>query len=154
MNIKLINIVLTLLTILLTGCGEKYALDRQMEELCKKDGGVKIYETVELPAEMFDELGNLKAKKYVRKNDDYIVQIADVYENSSESTEIKKGDPLKGEGRLTRIHSTVVRTSDKKLLAEMVEYNRAGGDLFVIGHHTQSHCPIEPIDVINKVFRK
>ena len=28
-----------------------------MEELCKADGGVKIYETVTLPPEMFDQWG-------------------------------------------------------------------------------------------------
>ena len=43
--------------ILLSGC-EKFALDRQMEELCKKDGGVKVYETVTLPPEMFDQWGD------------------------------------------------------------------------------------------------
>ena len=42
--------------LLLTVC-EKFALDRQMEELCKKGGGVKVYETVTLPPEMFDQWG-------------------------------------------------------------------------------------------------
>ena len=37
------------LTTALAGC-ERWSLDRQMEELCKKDGGIKVYETVTLPA--------------------------------------------------------------------------------------------------------
>lgn len=37
----------------LAGC-EKYALDRQMAELCKKDGGLEVYETVTLPRSAFD----------------------------------------------------------------------------------------------------
>ncbi len=50
-------VVVTFAALALSGC-EKFALDRQMEELCKKDGGVKIYETVTLPASMFDRLGD------------------------------------------------------------------------------------------------
>ena len=43
--VAIATIVAMLVT--LSGC-ERYALNRQMEELCKKDGGVKIYETVTL----------------------------------------------------------------------------------------------------------
>ncbi len=46
--------LITVLT--LTGC-EKDELDRQMEALCAKDGGNKVYETVALPADMFSESG-------------------------------------------------------------------------------------------------
>ena len=42
---------------LISGC-EKFELDRQMEELCKKDGGVRVYETVKLPPELFDQNGD------------------------------------------------------------------------------------------------
>lgn len=31
--------------------GEKWLLDRQVRELCAKDGGVKVYETMRLPPE-------------------------------------------------------------------------------------------------------
>ena len=37
--------------------GEKAVLDRQVRELCAKDGGIKVYETVKLPAEKFNEWG-------------------------------------------------------------------------------------------------
>lgn len=36
------------LTVVLGGC-ERWALDRQMEEMCRKDGGVKVYEKVRDP---------------------------------------------------------------------------------------------------------
>ena len=55
-----VNVLFVLLAaVAISGC-EKYALDRQMEELCKKDGGVRIFEHVKLPANRFDEHGNLK----------------------------------------------------------------------------------------------
>jgi len=58
-NSSLTNLTLGTVAMIfvLTGC-EKFALDRQMEDLCKKDGGVKVYETVTLPASMFDQLGD------------------------------------------------------------------------------------------------
>jgi hypothetical protein len=155
MNISLSKVTLLVLSVYLSaGCAEKHELDRQMEELCKKDGGVKIYETVKLSPEMFDDLGNLKAIKPVRKNGAYVTQIADVYEQSSETVIIKDGDLQKREGRLTRNYTVLIHVTNKKKLAEKISYSRVGGDLFVLGHHTQAHCPKEPIDLIEKVFSK
>lgn len=42
----------------LTGC-EKAALDRQVMELCAKDGGVTVYETVPLTPELLDWAGRI-----------------------------------------------------------------------------------------------
>lgn len=39
--------------------GEKWLLDRQVRELCAKDGNVKVYETVRLPAEKFNSYGQI-----------------------------------------------------------------------------------------------
>lgn len=58
---------------------EKDHLNAQMAELCKKDGGVKVYETVKLPAEMFDESGNLKNRKPIKENGHYVVHIGNEY---------------------------------------------------------------------------
>ena len=43
---------------LLTGC-EKARFDQQVKELCAKDGGVKVYETVKMPAEKFNQWGQI-----------------------------------------------------------------------------------------------
>lgn len=42
--------------LLLAGC-EKARLDAQVKELCAKDGGIKVYETVKLPADRFNQWG-------------------------------------------------------------------------------------------------
>ena len=45
--------------LLLLGC-EQARVDAQMEELCKQDGGMKIYEKVVLPEDQFTEYGDVK----------------------------------------------------------------------------------------------
>lgn len=41
------------------GGGRMYYYDIQVSSLCAKDGGVKVYETVKLPAERFDQWGQI-----------------------------------------------------------------------------------------------
>lgn len=133
---------------------EKDHLNAQMAELCKKDGGVKIYETVKLPPEMFDDLGNLKAGKNLRKGEEYVTQFAGAYELITENKVLKDGDSLKGEGRLARHHIKLLRMSDQKLIAEMVDYNRAGGDRWFAGMPSQDTCKLEAGNFLYQIFRK
>ncbi len=37
--------------------GEKVLMDRKVDRLCSKDGGIEVYETVVLPSERFDKWG-------------------------------------------------------------------------------------------------
>ncbi|MDO8962269.1 MAG: hypothetical protein Q7V02_09210 [Methylophilus sp.] len=133
---------------------EKDHLNAQMAELCKKDGGVKVYETVKLPAEMFDDLGNLKAGVNVRKGEQYVTQFAGAYELVTVPRMVlKDGDPLKGEGRLARHHSKLERISDGRLLAEVVNYYRSGGDRWFAGMPSSSTCRLNA-DFLHQVFKK
>ena len=133
---------------------EKDHLNAQMAELCKKDGGVKIYETVKLAPEMFDDLGNLKAGVNIRTSEQYVTQFAGAYELYSEPVlVIKSGDSLKGEGNLARLHTKLVRISDGKDLAETVNYYRSGGDRWFAGMPSSSTCGLD-MDYLNKVFEK
>lgn len=36
---------------------KKWRADKLVDELCAKDGGIKVYETIKLPANMFNEYG-------------------------------------------------------------------------------------------------
>lgn len=136
----------------LAGC-EKFALDRQMEELCKKDGGVKVYETVTLPPEMFDQWGDPFPGWRGRKPED---RLGSDYRYVVARTYLKSGDPLKGEGRLTRYSVTIQRNADGKLLGEAISYGRSGGDLIAYAHPTSKSCPAEQSesDLIRTVFLK
>jgi hypothetical protein len=122
----------------LVGC-ERYALDRQMEELCKKDGGIKVYETITLSPAEYDKL-----LKYVTiaKTQEDIFGPDYRYVWISEALVGKDADPEKGQGRLTRNYLKIYRRSDGKLLGEAVTYGRSGGDGFTFGFHPSSKvCP-------------
>lgn len=140
-------------TLLLPGC-EKYALDRQMEELCAKDGGVRVYEKVVLPAEMFDENGDPFPGWTSRPPEQ---RLGSDYQLDYQTTYIKQGEPLKGEGRLSRHYWKVMRKIDRKILGEGISYGRSGGDFIVLGHFTSKSCPIqfeESRALIHSVFIK
>lgn len=139
-------------SLLLAGC-EKFALDRQMEELCKKDGGIKVYETVKLPPSMFDQWGDpfpgwRGRPQGERLGTDYRYVVETVY--------LKKGDPFKGEGQLDRTTVQIFRRSDGKLLGEAMSYGRAGGDFIPYAHPTSKSCPAgqNRNDLIHSVFIK
>lgn len=133
---------------------EKDHLNAQMAELCKKDGGVKIYERVKLPVEMFNEFGSLKTPKYIKRGNEYISQVADIYELSTDTTTIKSGDPFKGQGNLARDYIKAVRVTDKKIIAEYVSYSRVGGDRWFAGMPSAENCPLSDGSLADKVFYK
>jgi hypothetical protein len=120
----------TLSGLLWLAVGEKWLADRQVRELCAKDGGVRVYETVTLPAERFDKWGNLgiRDKKYAKPTDEYYYE--------SEVHYYRRGNPT-----LLRSRSQVVRRSDGKVLGEAVSYGRGGGDLPGPWHGSSFHCP-------------
>jgi hypothetical protein len=136
------------------GC-EKFALDRQMEELCRKDAGVRVFETVSLPKEMFDQWGDpfpgWRARVLEGKPEE---RFGSGYRYLWEISTLKSGDPLKGEGRLQRHIVKIIRNADQKLLGEAVSYGRSGGDFIAYAHPTSKSCPAEQSesDLIRSVF--
>jgi len=141
-----------LLATALGGC-EKYELDRRMEELCKQDGGVHVYETVTLPPEMFDPEGYPFPGWRQRTEEN---RLDPEYRFVRQTTYLKKGEPLKGEGQLIRNSWKVIRRSDGKLLGESVLYGRSGGDFISFDHFTSKSCPsqVGNATVIQAVFIK
>lgn len=125
---------------LIGGC-EKYELDRQMEELCKKDGGTKVIEKARLPKERFDESGRIKRPPPEVTRKDPTAWFGSDFRVVSTDRYLKDGDPLKGQGVLWRTEYKLFRNADNKLLATTVMYSRRGGDLFVLGHPSSNGCP-------------
>jgi hypothetical protein len=140
------GILMTLLAIslLLAGC-EKYRLDAQVRKLCAKDGGVRVYETVLLPQNRFDEFGvvSIPAKQDAKPEDDYYYE-RDIYY-------YKTGNP-----EMWRINHRIIRRIDGKVLGESVRYTRRGGDLPGPWHESSFSCPgIKDHPAINRlVFKK
>ena len=148
-------VFVALASLILAGC-ERWALDRQMEALCKKDGGVKVYETVTLPASEFSNVGQPLAR-YSKLATTEEESLGPEYRYTSRR-EVLAGataNPERGEGRLVRVYWAINRRSDGKLLGEQVEYRRIGGDMFTFGFHPSSAaCPHVDHDISQAVFIK
>ncbi|MHB1619264.1 MAG: hypothetical protein ACYCTY_04665 [Sulfuricella sp.] len=126
-----VSVVLGLLWL---AVGEKLWLDHQVRDLCAKDGGVRVYETVTLPSEKFNQWGqpnfNIPVTPYNKLKD------ADEYYLEWEIANIKRGNPS-----LERSHFRLIRRSDQKLLGESVSYSRGGGGLPGPWHESSFICP-------------
>ena len=144
---------------LLSGCGEKYAADKEMQALCAKDGGVKIYETVTLPKSEFGRGGWGKPMdKYWSGQADPENRLGPDYRYVERSEFLRRGDTLRGEVQMIRSTEKVYRRVDGKLLGESVLYGRSGGDHFINrilgGHPSSLTCPNPPIAFLTSVFIK
>ena len=143
-----------LIAAFLSGCGEKDEADKQMLELCAKDGGVKIYETVTLPKSQFDKWGMPRGRNWDGSN--FPSTLDPEYSYSYLSEFLKRGDPLKGEVQLTKNIQEIHRQSDRKLLAESITYGRSGGDPYIAlalgGHPSGKLCPVPAKNLIAAVF--
>ncbi|WP_157040000.1 hypothetical protein [Pelobacter propionicus] len=111
----------------------KWKVDRLVDELCTKDGGSKVYETVILPVEKFDGLGLV----YVPPQSD--VKPTDEYYETNKITWIIPESNKFGSLDLFRSHTKIYRIADGKLISEHVSYARRGGDPILIPVHPSSY---------------
>ena len=127
---------LVLLLLLTTACTRgpiaKAVLDDEVRRLCAIDGGIKVYETVTLPAVEYDRYAK---RNWVlpRKEE---AKPTDLYYNVSTTHFYLEGNP-----QMARQQHSVVRRSDKKILGEMIVYGRGGGDLTGPWHGSSFYCP-------------
>lgn len=133
LKLSIRGVILIASWLLLAGC-EKARLDEQVRELCAKDGGIKVYETVTLPRERFDKYGEvpIPEKRLAKPSAEYFY-VWDIHN-------IKSGSPS-----LKRNHFKLFRRSDEKLMGEGIGYVRSGGDLPGPWHESAFHCP-DPSD--------
>lgn len=125
---KIIFVLLISITVYAMFFSEKARLDREVDRLCAIDGGIKVYETVTLPTDKFNERGEINFYKPTQRENalgpEYIFKW-DIYD-------YKKGNPSSEgpqESVMGRDHVKIIRKSDMKLLGEFVLYSRVGGDL-------------------------
>lgn len=111
--------------------GENMWLDHQVKELCAKDGGVKVYETVTLPAGMYDQ--------YSSRNwifpDKRLAKPTDEYYDEEEDNYYREGNP-----QMVRRQNRIIRRSDGKVLGEYIYYARIGGGLYGPWHGSSFSC--------------
>ena len=112
--------------------GRKAYLDYTVRELCAKDGGVKVYETVKLPRESFNQWGQVAFYRPTLMED----ALGPQYRFTWDQTFYRSGNP-----EVSRLHIQVIRRSDNKLLGEAVRYGRGGGDIPSPSHGSSFSCP-------------
>ena len=125
----------------------KLYYDWQVDRLCAKDGGIRVYETVKLPAEKFNKWGQVNFYKPTQKEN----ALGPEYIFKWELHYFKKGNPS-----IHRSHTQVFRRSDGKLLGEAIDYSRGGGDLPGPWQPSSFTCPegIGHIVFLTKLFIK
>lgn len=123
-------IVAVLAGFLWLAVGEKWMGDQRVRELCAKDGGVRVFETVPLTPELLDKVGRISIpdKQRARPSDEYFY-VADRVRLSE------------GRVKISRRQVQVVRRGDGKILGEKVSYSRTGGELPGPWHSSGYTCP-------------
>lgn len=105
--------------------------DHQVKLMCEKDGGVTVYERVELTKEEYEkndgENGAIRVPPETSS-------VTDKYDYASKNVmyELHKSNP-----NVWRMDGVVYRKFDRKQLGKMVTYSRVGGD-FPMGFHSSS----------------
>jgi len=98
--------------------GRKMYWDFRVWQMCQEDGGVTVYETVELPAELYNYYADrnwiIPDKTRLASSDKYYCEDYVFYYH--------KDDP-----QVTRKVSRIVRRGDGEILGEFVRYGRGGG---------------------------
>ena len=134
----------------------RWRADKLVDELCAKDGGIKVYETVKLPKYQFDKWGNaiVRGKSFMEPSDEYF------YEHDSHYYERDKNPEWVKSHRDQRIeiirgHSKYYRKHDNKLLGESMRYSRRGGEAIGPWHLSSYACPVDSKNELNKqIFLK
>ncbi len=129
-----IPVFLLILLILAIGFHEsrKAYWDYQVRELCAKDGGIKVYETVKLLPEKFNEWGQVNFYRPTQNEN----ALGSEYIFKADENYYRKWNPS-----FVRYHHQVLRRSDGKLLGETTSYGRGGGDLPGPWEPSNYHCP-------------
>lgn len=126
----------------------KWRVDKAVDELCAKDGGIKVYEAVRLSEEKFNEFGEVyvPTKKNAKSMDEY-------YYTNETTWIIPEGKQVR-DIDLRRYHDRLFRAKDGKLLAEGVGYSRRGGDAVGPWHPSHYACPAQSDEkyINQKVF--
>lgn len=106
----------------MAGCERaKTKLDREVDRLCAKDGGVHVFERVYLAPENFGSDGEVFPQ--------FKGLLGDLGRYGAEySSDIWVDDLVSGNPSLHRIRAVLIRRADKKVLGELINYKRVGGD--------------------------
>jgi hypothetical protein len=116
-------------------------LDREVDRLCAIDGGVKVFETVEVPLPVHED--------FLRDPGRPLEVIFGANYHLKSSTEFL----VDGNPSLRRSVGYVIRQTDGKVLGQSISYSRVGGDLPGPSHPSSYRCPpLRELNLVHQVF--
>lgn len=128
--------------------GKQLWLDHQVRELCAKDGGIRVYETVTLPTEKFNQWGQVNFERPTQGANalgpEYLVK-----DMTNHLLGGEKKKPV-----IRQFHYQVFRRTDGKLLGESITYGRTGSNLPGPWHPSSFICPDSQESVLKFIFIK
>lgn len=127
--------------------GESWMLEYKVQELCAKDGGVKVYKEIVLPDDNFNEWGQVNF--FIPKNGENALGNKYIYKQKL--TYLVKGNPS-----LSKYHVQIYLKNNKLLISESISYMRGGGGLIGPWVVTSFSCPLSHGDIplLQKTFIK
>lgn len=140
-----------LLIAALYGCagyvpGRQSYWDSQVKELCEKDGGITIFEKIELSEDDYKRLGGMPGGIPIphvsskRTDYPYFYEVFDFT--------IRESNPV-----VVRTETIVKRRADGKVLGRSIQYFRRGGDIPTgLANDSSFLCP-DKIQLTGEIFR-
>ena len=120
--------------------------DHRVKEMCEKDAGVKIYETVLLSKKQYEQFGRVAGYvsipvRNLAKDEIVISDSKDSYIRETQPTVLKTEVLIKNR-------------ETQKILAQYSLYSRVGGDFPSIAHPSSYSCPasISVYRSLEKIF--
>jgi hypothetical protein len=142
--------MLLLVPLILGGCSRGADADRIVRALCRKDGGLKVFETVVVPRAQFDRYGTPTGSEV---HDPQIPGKLDPrYEMTNRTEVIRDEQPS-----ISKNTEKITRKSDGKVLAEQIVYGRSPTDSFfgsLLGMHPKGVLCPKPESLMLRVFSK
>ena len=133
--IVLTPFVLILISVLFCETNKAY-WDYRVTKMCEKDGGVEIFEYIEVTAKEFERFGgnqhgelDIPFERYRNPTDLYYIRFSETI--SYKLFTLTIGYSI----------TEIIRVKDKKVMSRMISYGRAGGDFPTgIGHSSYFSC--------------
>lgn len=126
--------------------GRKVYWDNKVRELCEKDGGITVYETVQLNEDEYRQYINQFGKLSIPREDEAPDNVQYVYDDKRDF--IHQNNPT-----VRRYEFIIKRRSDNKTLGKRISYSRVGGDFFALDSSSSFRCP-EKVESLFKVVMK
>jgi hypothetical protein len=136
-----LSVVVLLIATVAFFLGRQAYWDAKVREMCAKDGGVRIFDTLKVTNQDVGLLAKVNGRFDVLTKD-AAPSNAPAY-GELKSTSVRDGNPS-----VDRIEATITRRTDGAVVARWVSYVRFGGDIPTYAHRSTFRCPeLEKITV-------